>query len=121
MIDEAASRFDETDADIIRYSAQLTLSSGTVAAENIKRLKDVGLEDREIFDIVMVVSCFSFMNRLADGTGVTLQPDRYADALDMFGQEALDAHLRWSQWPVHPDDQDSDGESSCSSRHEAGE
>jgi len=57
----------------------------------------VGLDERAVYDVVMVVACFAFMNRLADGTGVTVQADRYDLARDLLGEAALAGHLRWSR------------------------
>gem|GEM_PF-5600564 len=35
------------------------------------------------------------MNRLADGTGVTLLPARHPLAIELFGEGALARHLAW--------------------------
>ncbi len=39
-------------------------------------LRKVGLSDRDILDLNLVVSYFAFVNRLADGLGVSLEPER---------------------------------------------
>jgi alkylhydroperoxidase family enzyme len=96
-VDEIAAKFSAEDAAIIRFSAHLTLLSGEVTATHIDALRDVGFDDRAVHDIVMVVACFAFMNRLADGTGVTLGADRHALARELFGAEALTAHLAWAE------------------------
>lgn len=38
-------------------------------------LKKVGLSDRAITDAVQVISYFNYINRIADGLGVDLEPD----------------------------------------------
>ena len=91
-----ASSFDEQDAALIRFTADLALRSGEVTSSHIEELRAHGFDDRDIHDIVMVSACFAFMNRLADGTGVALQPDRYSLARELFGEEALAAHMEWA-------------------------
>ena len=81
---------------MVHYVSKLTIASGTVTHHDVLELTNAGLSDREIHDIVMVSSCFAFMNRLADGTGVALQKNRYPFAVTLFGQEALDEHLIWA-------------------------
>ena len=69
---------------------------------HVEELRQQGHSEREIHDIVMVVACFSFMNRLADGTGVTVQEGRYDLARRLLGEEALRQHLAWSDSEVVP-------------------
>ena len=66
-------------------------------AHHLVPLRAVGMDDRQIHDVVHVVACFSYMNRLADGTGVTLTETGHAQAVALFGAEALEAHLAWSR------------------------
>lgn len=80
---------------MVDFSFKLTRSPGSVTAADHVPLRAVGLDDRAIHDVVQVVACFSFMNRLADGTGVTLLPARHALAVDLFGKAALSEHLAW--------------------------
>ena len=38
-------------------------------------LREVGLDDRAILEIVEITAYFNFVNRLADGLGVSLESD----------------------------------------------
>ncbi|MFT5681924.1 MAG: hypothetical protein ACI8RZ_002842 [Myxococcota bacterium] len=67
-----------------------------MTADHLDPLRGVGLSDDEIHDVVHVVACFSYMNRLADGLGVSLLPAREAQAIALFGEEALAAHRAWA-------------------------
>ena len=67
-----------------------------MTARHLDPLRSVGLSDDEIHDVVHVVCCFSYMNRLADGLGVSVLPDREALAVELLGAEALAAHREWS-------------------------
>ena len=40
---------------------------------DVQRLRDAGLEDREILDVCQVASYYAYVNRLADGLGVELE------------------------------------------------
>ena len=48
-----------------------------------------GLDERAIHDVVLITALFAFMNRLADGTGVTIQDNRRAFAIELFGHDAV--------------------------------
>ena len=95
-VEDVAERLDKRTAAMMRYAAKLTLCSGEMTASDVDTLRNIGLTDREVHDVVMVTACFAFMNRLADGTGVTLQPAQYELAQAFFGQEALAEHLDWA-------------------------
>ena len=86
---------DPRDAAVVAFVTRLTLTPGLVTQNDHTPLRSVGLDDRTILDIVQVTACFAFMNRLADGTGVTLDPGRHALARTLFGPEALREHLEW--------------------------
>lgn len=60
---------------ILEYAARLTRSPAQVRQEDVQRLRDAGLEDRAILDVVQVTAYFNFVNRLADGLGVQLESD----------------------------------------------
>lgn len=94
-LDRLALSLDPDDQAIVRYAIRLTLWPRSVRAEHLEPLRHLG--ERLIHDVAHVVCCFSYMNRLADGTGVGLLPPRYALAVELFGQDALDAHLAWAQ------------------------
>lgn len=86
---------DPRDAAVVSFVTRLTLTPGLVTQRDHVPLRSVGLDDRGILDIVQVTACFAFMNRLADGTGVTVEPYRHELARTLFGPEALREHLAW--------------------------
>ena len=88
--------FDEVDQAIVAFAIQLTIDPGAVRRDHHAPLRQVGLGDREIHDIVHVVACFSYMNRLADGTGVAVLEGERAFAVALLGQDAWDAHQAWA-------------------------
>ena len=52
------------------YVVKLNNSPGDVCEQDVQILRNTGFDDIGIMDIVMVVSLFNFMNRVADGLGV---------------------------------------------------
>ena len=95
---------DPRDAAVVSFVTRLTLNPGKVTQDDHAPLRTVGFDERAILDIVQVTACFGFMNRLADGTGVTVEPYRHELARTLFGPEALRAHLAWGAHTagVHP-------------------
>lgn len=90
-----ANALGHTDRAIVAFVTKLTLWSSGMCDADVAALRDQGLSDHEVHDIVHVAACFAYMNRLADGTGVTLEPTKDALAIELFGKEAHAAHLAW--------------------------
>ena len=85
-----------TKREILRYVIWLTLSPRSMNAQHLTPLRAAGLSDDLIHDVVQVVCCFSYMNRLADGLGVSLLTAREALAIELLGEKALADHRGWS-------------------------
>lgn len=60
---------------ILAFAVKLTLDPQGMIAEDVDVLRDAGLTDRGVLEVVQVTSYFAFVNRLVDGLGVTLEPD----------------------------------------------
>lgn len=86
------------DRAVLGITVRLTLGPRTMRAEHLAPLRAAGLTDREIHDVVQVVCCFSYMNRLADGLGVTADPaaGSWDFARRLMGEERVQAHLAWA-------------------------
>jgi len=63
------------------YADRLTLEPAAVTEADIQPPRDAGLEDRGVHDVCAIVAYFAFVNRMADGLGVELEPER-RDAKD---------------------------------------
>ena len=50
-----------------------------MAGSDVETLRGHGFDDRAIHDIVQVVAYFNYLNRVADGLGVDLEPEMEAD------------------------------------------
>jgi uncharacterized peroxidase-related enzyme len=81
--DELLARLDEGYLGIgltarqeamLGYVVKLTLRPGEMAESDVRLLKDNGHSEVDILQIVQVCCYFNFVNRLADGLGVELEP-----------------------------------------------
>ena len=74
----ASGRFEELDertAALCRYALKLTIEPWAMSEADLAPLRELGLSDRDIVDANQVVSYFNYVNRVADGLGVELEPD----------------------------------------------
>ncbi len=62
------------DLAMLRYTEKLTLTPGNITGEDVAALRNAGFDDRGIHDICTIVAYFAFVNRIADGLGVELEP-----------------------------------------------
>jgi uncharacterized peroxidase-related enzyme len=57
------------------YALKLTKAPWAMGPADIAGLRTAGLSDRDIVDANQVVSYFNYVNRIAGGLGVELEPD----------------------------------------------
>lgn len=61
------------DRAMLDYSAKLTRIPGEMIREDVEKLKTAGFTDRAILDIAQIVAYYAYVNRIADGLGVSLE------------------------------------------------
>jgi len=61
------------DRAMLDYVAKLTLTPSEVTREDVQALRDAGFDDQAILDIAQITAYFAFVNRTADGLGITLE------------------------------------------------
>ena len=59
---------------MLDYAAKLTREPWTIVEADIQALRRSGFSDRAILDINQVTGYYAYVNRLADGLGVALEP-----------------------------------------------
>ena len=59
---------------ILQYTERLTLEPSRMEEADVARLREAGLDDAAILNVCEVGSYFAFVNRMADGLGVRLEP-----------------------------------------------
>ena len=83
---------------IVRFATTLTLTPWEHSRDHIATLRDAGWSDRAIHDVTHVVACFNYMNRLADGLGVEMDPPRSAWADRLLGEDTRRVHHAWAAY-----------------------
>jgi uncharacterized peroxidase-related enzyme len=62
------------DRAILDYAMKLTVTPANMTAADVENLRQVGFNDKAIHDICAVTAYFAFVNRIADGLGVEVEP-----------------------------------------------
>ena len=73
--DPANAPLAPQDKAMIDFALKLTREPATVKKEDLEFLQQYGFEEAQVVDIVLITCTFNFMDRLADGLGVELDPN----------------------------------------------
>ena len=84
------------DKAMLNFVAQTAWSPRSNRASHLTPLRAAGFSELEIHDITHVACCFSYMNRLADGLGVTTPSQNQEWAEKLFGIGSYKQHLQWA-------------------------
>lgn len=58
---------------MLEYVEMLTVRPQDVSKGDVEQLRTVGFSDRDILDICEVTAYYAYVNRIADGLGVSLE------------------------------------------------
>jgi uncharacterized peroxidase-related enzyme len=61
---------------LLDYAHKLSQTPPRMSEADLQPLRNAGLSDRDILDANLVVAYFAYVNRIAEGLGVTLEPGR---------------------------------------------
>jgi len=67
-------QLEPADRAMLEFVAKLTLEPQRMERDDVERLRAEEFDDRSIHDIVLVAAYYAFVNRIADGLGVDLEP-----------------------------------------------
>jgi uncharacterized peroxidase-related enzyme len=88
VADHRDAGLDEVDVAVMDLAEKVADDATSVTQADIDRLRDVGLTDPEILDIVLAAAARCFFSKVLDGVGAL--PDReYEDKLEPDLREAL--------------------------------
>ena len=59
---------------MLGYAVKLSLEPWNMEEADVQELRDAGFSNAGILDIAHVTSYYAYVNRLADGLGVDLEP-----------------------------------------------
>jgi uncharacterized peroxidase-related enzyme len=62
------------DRAMLDYAVKLTVEPHAVRASDVQALRDHGFSDAAILDVCQVTCYYNYVNRLADGLAVELEP-----------------------------------------------
>jgi uncharacterized peroxidase-related enzyme len=68
--------------NIAMHAEKLTSAPGAMTESDLHDLRAVGLSDRDILDLTLIVGYFNFVNRIAAGLGVDFSADELAGYKD---------------------------------------
>lgn len=72
--DYTTAALSPADRALMDYVVKLTKQPWAMTAADVDALRAVGFEDRAIHDACQVASYFNYINRIADGLHVDLDP-----------------------------------------------
>lgn len=83
QIERDYTRADLTAADraMLDYAAKLTRAPWEMVEADVAALRAQGFSDRSILDIAQVTAYYAYVNRIADGLGLSLE-DYWAQGKD---------------------------------------
>ena len=58
---------------MLTYALKLTHTPGEMVPADVEALRSAGFTDRDILDITEVIAYYAYVNRIADGLGVSAE------------------------------------------------
>ena len=97
MHDYTQADLDPQTRGMVDYAMKLTRDSSSAQESDIQHLRDLGLTDEQILSTVLMTCLYNFMNRLANGLGVELEPGWMEDTMTW-----LTGPAREQEWLLNP-------------------
>lgn len=72
--DWKAYSFDPAEQALLEWTERLTRDPASCRPEHLEPLRANGFSDTAIHDAAQVIGYFNYINRMADGLGVDLEP-----------------------------------------------
>jgi len=63
----------DREKSIAKYVLKMTKTPSQMTKDDVEDLKNVGLSEAAVLNLVLVAGYFAFVNRLADGLGINLE------------------------------------------------
>jgi len=74
------AKIDPRQMAMLDFAVQMTRESGSVTEANRQTLRDHGLSDRDIFDVISVAAFFNMTNRVASASDMRPNDEYHAQA-----------------------------------------
>ena len=72
--DPVAAAADDAEHAMLAFAVKLARTPAEMTAADVASLRSSGFDDCAVHDICAIVAYFAFVNRIADGLGVELEP-----------------------------------------------
>jgi len=69
------AELNNNDKELCKWAEKLTLAPSKMSEKDVQELEAIGFSQEAISDAAQVVGYFNYINRIADGLGVDLEPD----------------------------------------------
>lgn len=86
-----------TDRLMLDFALKLTQRPSSITKSDVEKLRQAGLEDRQILAVVLLTCLYNFMDRLADGLGVDV-PQEYQKLVESW----LTGPVTQQPWLMQP-------------------
>jgi len=63
----------DREKSIVTYAIKITRTPSEMTKDDVEELKNAGLSEEAVLNLVLVAGYFAFVNRLADGLGIDLE------------------------------------------------
>ncbi len=73
--DWKTTNLTQEDKALCTWAEKLTLTPGEMNENDVRNLEAEGFSHETISDAAQVISYFNYINRIADGLGVDLEPE----------------------------------------------
>ena len=83
--DPSGAALSEQDRAVYRFAAKVATDAASISQQDVDELREVGLSDAEVADVVFAASARSFFTRVLDGLGAQLD----AQTADTFAPDLL--------------------------------
>ncbi len=74
VADPGTASVSQPERAMLNYAIKLTRTPAEMQEADVQALRDAGFDDRALFDINHVTAYYNYVNRIADGLGVELEP-----------------------------------------------
>lgn len=71
--DYCGAELSPADRRMLDYAAKLTRAPWEMTEGDVQQLRACGFSDRAILDVAQVVAYYAYVNRIADGLGLSLE------------------------------------------------
>ena len=76
--DPSGAQLSRQDRAVYEFAAKVAADAASVQQSDVDQLRDVGMSDRDIADVVYAASARAFFTRVLDGLGAQLDPQTAA-------------------------------------------